>query len=131
MNCLCANKRLPAFTLLELIVGMIVSTIVLTVIFTAWHIVSKQSEQFSIRSEKNRDRSLLHSFLILDTESADSVYSDGREIFCYSSYRTELRLNSSYTLGENFVIRKTATANDTFFIDAFSFTPIDHAGDQP
>jgi hypothetical protein len=131
MNCLRAHNSLPAFTLLELIVGMIVSTIALAVIFTAWHIVCKQSEQFSIRSEHNRDKSLLHSFLVLDTESADSVFSNGQEIFCYEKSGTELRLNIRYILQEKFVLRKTTTGNDTFFVDSFSFIPVDYAGDQP
>jgi hypothetical protein len=139
MSYSCCHKKLPAFTLMEIMVGMIVSTIVIAVIFSAWHIISKQSEQFHLRSEKIRDLSLMHSFLVVDTQSADSIFCENESfdgirmtMYCYQRHADVFNLAVTWSVHDQFLIRKAHLAADTFLLDsAHTFNLSHYAGDQP
>jgi type II secretory pathway pseudopilin PulG len=130
-SCWCADKKLPAFTLLELIVGMIVSVIVLAVIFSAYHIVVRQSEQFCSRSTGKRDLSLLHSTYTRDITSCDSVaIISADEVQCYLLEKNNWHLSATYTSIGEAVTRTSAARVDTFFTDSSFTFYAPHAGDQ-
>ena len=124
MNYCCGKKTLPGFTVLELLVGMIVSAIVLGTIFSAWHIVSKQAVVYEERAAYTRELSLGQSLLLRDCSSADSLQTtDGSEVRCYQKIKGEVQLNVLYKIDGNELMRITSFSHDTFPLpDNFSFT---------
>lgn len=132
MSCSYIRKKLPAFTLLELITGMIVSVLVLAIIFSAYHIVSRQAARFGSRTAMKRELSLLHSMFTKDTHSADSVSCvNENETQCFDRHGTNFRLVTTYVSGDRCVLRKTESGTDTFHTDSVHFNlHLPHAGDQ-
>jgi hypothetical protein len=111
MNTLCAEQRLKAFTILELLTGMIVSAIVLATLFTAYAIISKQAKSYQTHSAAYVTRSQLHSLLTRDVLRADSVaYSGTNSIECMINDCTVL-----YEVQDTCVIRTVNTHSDTLF----------------
>lgn len=111
MSTLRADRKLPAFTVLELLIGMIVSAIVLATMFSAYHIISQQALNYSKRSAAYMMRSQLHSLLTRDVLCSDSVsFSAEEKLQCMDDGRTVL-----YQIQDTFVVREWNDQRDTFF----------------
>jgi type II secretory pathway pseudopilin PulG len=106
------NKTLAAFTLLELLVGMIVSGIVLASAFSAWRIVSRQVRTYDERIQAAGEL----SFFISRFES--EVMRAAR-MTPVSTDALRLELNSrllTYRFHEKYVLRAEDLHTDTFFV---------------
>ena len=106
----CAAERLRAFTLLELLVGMVVSGIVLTTTFSAYRIVSSQLSGFERQTAYVKEISLF-------TSQLGSDFSNAGTITCISPQ--EIRLVSAtrqidYRFAGSYVLRNDLNRTDTF-----------------
>lgn len=114
MNCSIVHKKFSAFTLLELLVGMIVSGIVLTATFSAYRIVSRQNLDYSARSKSATDLSFFVSRLAADFSAKGKVFQlTENEI----SIEQEKRI-LQYRFSEKNIFRSDGTHTDTFFVSA-------------
>ncbi len=106
------HKRLPAFTLLELLVGMILSGIVLTATFSAYRIITKQYESYRIRSVSDSEISFFVSQL-------QSDFSNAENITLVSENEIQLQTGGrmlNYRFSEKNVLRNDFSAIDTFHV---------------
>jgi prepilin-type N-terminal cleavage/methylation domain-containing protein len=100
--------RLSGFTLLELLIGMIVSAIVLGATFSAYHIIAKQVTIYQEKTKTDEELSLFHSRLMLD-------FQNGHSVFLISDL--ELRMQQTvYLFHEEYTLRKNGERTDTFFV---------------
>lgn len=104
------HRTLPAFTLLELLVGMIVSGLVLAATFSAWHIVTQQYAQYCKTTESTVELSAFLSRLECDVADASAAYklSETTVQLVHSTLTLEYRFSESYAL------RNSAGHTDTF-----------------
>lgn len=105
-----AERKLPAFTMLELLTGMIVSGIVLATLFTAYRIISAQAEQYRKRSAEYVAQSLLHSMITRDVLRSDSIAHDEHNLICLDHDTATVR----YHMADSIVIREWNSNRDTF-----------------
>ncbi|MEO5644575.1 MAG: prepilin-type N-terminal cleavage/methylation domain-containing protein [Bacteroidia bacterium] len=106
------HKEIKAFTLLELLVGMILSAIVLTATFNAYRIITQQYESYSKQSGTITEVSFFVSQLQSDFENALTVIHVSEN---------KIRLQSKdklleYRFGEKYVLRDDLLQIDTFFV---------------
>lgn len=104
------HKRFRAFTLLELLIGMILSGIVLTATFSAYRIITRQYETYCGKSESVCDLSLFVSQLQSDFSNATSIIRiSENEIQLHSEKRI-----LDYRFSEKRVLRNDLSRIDTF-----------------
>jgi prepilin-type N-terminal cleavage/methylation domain-containing protein len=104
------HKKLNAFTLLELLVGMIVSGIVLTATFSAYKIVTGQYETYRNRSAAVSELSFFVSQMQSDfSNSLRVVRRPGNKIQLQSEKRTV-----EYYFTEKYILRNDLLRIDTF-----------------
>ena len=119
MNFSCAKYEVKAFTLLELLTGMIVSAIVLGATFSAWKIISRQSMRYEEQADRTRELSLLHSRFVTDMANSDSTYDDGTTMSAYKRRHADMRCFVRYTFEEEYTLRVSDNHTDTFHVTAF------------
>lgn len=112
MKSLQLHKQFGAFTLLELLVGMILSGIVLTATFSAYRIVTRQYEIYRDRSESVSELSFFVSQLQADFSDATAVIRVSENEISLQSEKRILEYNFS---GKQ-VLRNDFSRTDTFSI---------------
>jgi prepilin-type N-terminal cleavage/methylation domain-containing protein len=108
MNLSGADIRLKGFTLLELLVGMIVSAIVLGAAFSAYHIIARQTMAYQEKTGTNEDLSLFHCRLMCDFQNAETTV-------VASPFELHLK-GVVYLFHDTYVLRKNNEHIDTFFV---------------
>ena len=102
--------KLPAFTLLELMVGMVVSGIVLASTFSAYRIVQKQTSGYSAHAREELELSFFAS------QFSKDFYSESRLVrqneFEFSLAQKNRVLN--FRIGGHSILRTVADHTDTF-----------------
>jgi hypothetical protein len=106
------HKYLKAFTILELLVGMILSGIVLTATFTAYRITTRQYESYREKSGMLTEVSFLVSQLEADFEKAKSVTRNSESNIMLQSENSMLE----YHFSEKYVLRNNFLRTDTFHV---------------
>ncbi len=98
------HKQLKAFTLLELLVGMILSGIVLTATFTAYRITTKQYETYSSKSKAITEISFFASQLQADFSNATIIIHNSENTIQLQSDKRilEYRFSTKYVLRNDF-----------------------------
>lgn len=114
MSLFLTNKRYPAFTLAELMIGMIASGIVLSAIWMAFRIVAKLEGQSRSSKVKVQEISLFKSVLSCDFNCSDSV-ADTDAGFRFIEFTNTSYVE--YKLGDEYVIRMKDGHCDTFKLD--------------
>jgi prepilin-type N-terminal cleavage/methylation domain-containing protein len=112
-----AGHKLPAFTLLELLVGMIISSIVLAAAFSAWNIIGRQHELYRSRHDASTEASFFCSTLRRDFSRAD-VYSGNSDALTLQIGTQTL----TYKNAPPVVLRNNGLQTDTFFVAVNSWT---------
>ena len=108
------NTRIPAFTLIELVVTMAIGGIVILVGGTAWRINHQQLNNFQSNSEQLLEISQLNHLLHLDFSRA--VYVQKK------LHGLEFRMRSSvttYEFGASTMVRTVPGLTDSFLVTAF------------
>ncbi|MGL5892473.1 MAG: PulJ/GspJ family protein [Bacteroidia bacterium] len=112
-----AGHKLPAFTLLELLVGMIISSIVLAAAFSAWNIVARQHALYRSRHDASTEASFFCSTLRHDFSRAD-VYNGNSDVLTLQLGNKTL----TYKNAPPVVLRNNGFQTDTFFVQVNRWT---------
>ena len=105
------SKGVAAFTLLELLVGMIISSIVLAAAFSAWNIIGRQHELYRSRHDASTEASFFCSTLRRDFSRADFYNGNGDMLTLQLGTQTLTYKNSPPV-----VLRNNGLQTDTFFV---------------
>lgn len=106
-------KKLKAFTLVELLVTMLISSIVIGICYTSYQIVSKQFNDYKALNEKTVEVMLLNELIEKDFLQADSVMKDNMNVVCFNNNN-----QITYNFNNNRILRKQTEVQDTFFIQS-------------
>lgn len=109
------HKQFKAFTLLELLVGMILSGIVLTATFNAYRIITRQYESYNEQSSTITQVSFFVSQLQSDFENALTVIYDPENKIRLQSEAKMLE----YRFGEKYILKDDHLRIDTFFVAVY------------
>ena len=107
-------KKLPAFTLIEVIVVMVISGIVVSASYFCYSMITRQMNLYRSHTDKTLEAVLLQTVIENDLHTSAFVRNE-------TDY--ELELSSSdkkiyYVFGSNFILRKLDSVTDTFHIHA-------------
>ncbi|MES2140745.1 MAG: prepilin-type N-terminal cleavage/methylation domain-containing protein [Bacteroidota bacterium] len=108
-------KQISAFTLLELLIGMILSSIVIGFCYTGYSIIHKQYLNYNNIKRENTNAIQLNSILNTDFVNAGYVMYDGDKLILNSENKDQLQ----YEFKENYILRSTSG-----LIDSFMFSPV-------
>jgi hypothetical protein len=106
------HRSLKAFTILELLIGMILSGIVLTATFTAYRITTQQYKSYSEKSVTITEVSFLVSTLGTDFEKAKTIIRSFENNIVLQSENSMLE----YRFSEKYVLRNNFLRCDTFHV---------------
>jgi prepilin-type N-terminal cleavage/methylation domain-containing protein len=112
MNSSINPKRLRAFTLLEVLVGMVVSGIVIAATFSTFRIVSGQVLQYQKQTAKSADLSLFASQFTADFTNAEKIIHQAEKEVLLKQRVRSIR----YQFLPAFISRSDADHTDTFFV---------------
>lgn len=106
------NKKIPAFTIIELMVTMLISSIAIGIMYTGYDIVSKQYVTYKKNNEIIAETLYLNALMNNDFGNARDVKrnEDGFELVDYANRLT------IYELSEEFIVREVSFSIDTFHI---------------
>lgn len=131
------SKRLKAFTLLEMLIVMLLSTLVLAVAYLALQLVNMQYVNFDRNTEKIMTVSRLRTQLAKDLARADVVRHQGDCLVLEKHIAPAHRGLIEYCFEDSLLLRRQEQLTDTFHLTpaaiAFSWEgraqsegPIDH-----
>ncbi len=101
--------KIPAFTLSEMIVVLLITTIVVGMAFAVLNLVQKQMNGIEKNYAKNTEFNLMRQSFWIDFNRFDKViYNAGNNELTFTNAMNSTR----YLLGENSIIRE----KDTFFL---------------
>ena len=112
MNCSQKYKSLPAFTLLELLIGMLLSGIVLSATFSAYRIISKEAELYRVQTKSASELSFFISHFHSDFHLSEQIISSGENVIHLKQKNREL----IYRFSPEFVLRSDQEHTDTFYV---------------
>ncbi len=113
-------KKMQAFTLLELLIGMIISSIVIGFCYTGYSIIYRQYINYSKIKREIVSAMQLNTVLNTDFINAASVTFDTDKLML--NYENKLPLQ--YDFKENFILRKDREITDTFMFAPKNVIPI-------
>jgi prepilin-type N-terminal cleavage/methylation domain-containing protein len=124
------HKKLKAFTLLELLVGMIISGIVIAAGFNAYRVISTQFKTYKETSAVYSSFSFFEAQFRQDFRNAKEISAENENSvqFISGEKKTGWRFNEKYAL------RNDRNETDTFFVSpansapGFIFSPRSHEG---
>ena len=123
--------RVKGFTLLELLVGMIVSGLVIGATFSAYHMIARQGTAYTEYSAADLERSLLHSVITRDQVMADSFSCDEQERCTWYYYDQGAVLRTiDYEFHEQYALRIAREHTDTFHLNPEEFRERIETGDK-
>lgn len=113
MNLFSSDKRLPGFTLVELMAGMVASGIVIACVWSAGYIINKQFTQSYNSKKRSENLSFFYRCLHNDFyRTAEVKQFDNRLSMIGQNERVE------YYFHENYSLRKSEGIVDTFWTAA-------------
>lgn len=105
-------KKLPAFTLMELLVAMVLSTIVVAAAFTGYEIMAGRYGQYQQVNAGIREAAWMNGLLQKDLLQARLVVQHENTIRLTAAYREPV----TYEFRDAYVLRRTHDLTDTFKI---------------
>jgi len=105
------NKRLKAFTIMEITVVMLISAIVIGIAYTAFNIINQSYRSFQQKNEHMAELVRLDELLRKDFNRATMISKTTSGIFLKASTDSV-----TYDFEPNFTVR-TSTITDTFKLD--------------
>ena len=118
------KRNLPAFTIIELVVVMILSSIILGMAFTAVRSIQQSYELYDQQTQAALDISDFQTLLNTDFENSKLASCANTTLFL-----TFEQHDLQYQFDYDWVIRQTAYFSDTFFIE--NNTPTFYYQNQP
>ena len=108
-------KKVKAFTLVELLVSMLISSIVISMAYVSYDIVYKQFSNYKNINKKINEVILIDMLLKND-------FFQAKEIYCKTSdkliFKDKQNHENTYLFTPGYIIRKSNEVNDTLFIGA-------------
>lgn len=105
------NNSLPAFTLLEMIMVMLLSGILLGIVYFGLNIAQTYYNDYASEKEHLKKVHLVNNLLERDFIFSELVAGEPGSISCvYQTYEVK------YTLNEEYIVRTQNFAADTFFL---------------
>ena len=118
------HRKIKAFTLLELLVGMIVSGIVVAACFNAYRVVAMQFKAYKTTSAAYENFSFFESQFRADFQHAKEISGNENAIqFISREKKTDWQFREKYAL------RNDGNEIDTFFLPC-SVSPIEQNSDS-
>ena len=108
------HKQLKAFTLLEMMVGMIISGIVIAAGFHAYRVVASQFKSYRITSERYDNLSFFEAQLRTDFQRAAELSRANENAILLTRENHPV----AWQFGKKYALRNDGTATDTFFVTA-------------
>lgn len=112
-------KQISAFTLLELLIGMILSSIVIGFCYTGYSIIHKQYLNYNMIKRQNTSAIQLNSILNTDFVNAGYVMYDSDKLILNSESKSQL----PYEFKENYILRSANGLTDTFMFSPVNIKP--------
>jgi len=112
-------KKISAFTLLELLIGMIISSIVIGFCYTGYSIIYKQYLNYLIIKENISNTMQFNSILNTDFTTASSIIFETDKLILDFKSAPQLQ----YDFRQNYILRKTSDVTDTFMLSALNLVP--------
>ncbi len=106
------NKRLAAFTIMELTVSMLLAALVISITYTALTIVTRSYQGFSQKNGELAVLTRLDELLKKDFSAAQGIYKTARGITLPGAAPDALPVR--YEFGPDWVLRRTGLVTDTF-----------------
>lgn len=104
-------KKVKGFTLMELLVGMVISALVISFGYQAFHLIGKQFSSYRSAKKELNERELFQSVFSRDLASSYTARKIQNQI--------DLALDSSrieYKFEDEFILRNTNLSKDTFYL---------------
>jgi type II secretory pathway pseudopilin PulG len=108
-------KKIQSFTMVELIVGMIISSIVLGISFYTLIIFNTENKKFNKRSNSLNSFLLFRKVISGDFQNASDILASGDRIRLYQANLAEPIIN--YLVDTGKIIRFAASGTDTFYLN--------------
>lgn len=112
-------QKIRAFTLLELLIGMIISSIVIGFCYLSYSIIYKQYMSYKILKLEIVETIQFNSILNSDFIKAETVVFGDNKLILNSTNRSSLQ----YDLMDNYILRKDGEVTDTFNLSAINVLP--------
>ena len=109
-------RKIRAFTIIELVVVMILSSIIIGIIYSAYQIVNSQYGNYIKANKQITSEAVLTMLLNKDFAAAHFIKKEGERIFFFD---IENKVKS-YHFGDDFIVRNSNAVVDTFFIRALN-----------
>ena len=97
---------MKAFTLLEVIVSLLLSSIIIGMAISSYSMVGQQFRLFDEMTSTNLELLRLHNYIKYDTDKADILYYENNQLIC-KMMEGEQNNNIIYTLNKNSIVRIT------------------------
>ncbi|MGZ4055068.1 MAG: prepilin-type N-terminal cleavage/methylation domain-containing protein [Bacteroidia bacterium] len=112
-------KNLKAFTLMELLIGMIVSCIVIGFGYGAYSLIYKQFLSYKKMKEETMEVAQFKSVMSNDIFAADQLCKEDNKIVLKQE-----KMNLLYEFDNSFILRKVNGLTDTFKISTSDINPV-------
>ena len=103
--------KIKAFSLLEVLVALTISTILFGLVGSAYFIILENYHKYKFTQEVSYDTYTLHRLLFMDMDKSNYVNAMGQGHLMYINFKDTV----SYEFQDELVIRK-AQMEDTFFV---------------
>jgi prepilin-type N-terminal cleavage/methylation domain-containing protein len=108
-------KKIPSFTIIELMITLLISSIVISMGYYGYFLLNDQFNKYQARREKIREYELLATAFQTDFDKADRVI-DTLDDHHFVFYRQDTPIR--YSIGRNSVVREFGQARDSFAMTA-------------
>lgn len=105
------RHKLDAFTLTELLVGMVITGLVITIGFTAWILIHRQQARYQQKTELYKDIIRMEGLLIQDIDRSDTIAMEDNSLKCTLKQTTIV-----YKFMDSVIVRRFHLQEDTFKI---------------
>jgi hypothetical protein len=116
------RHKLPAFTIIELVVSLMISGIVIGIIYYSFLFFERQFQLYNDRSEKSENIILFKNAINHDFEASALAIDSANEIMFYSDFS---KMSETYDIFDKYIVRTNNLEKDTFLFEAKIHT-IDH-----
>ena len=104
------NQKVKAFTIIEMTVVMLLSTVVISMAYFAFELLSKRYLKYKAQTEVYYKLTLLDQLLSKDFFLADSIKTDGEMLHTFQGNTI-----CKYEFSQKYVVRQAASQTDTFY----------------
>ncbi len=104
-------RKIPAFTIMELAIAMLLSAIVISLAYTGYSLLLRQYEQHSRSTSADSELIFFDHTFRQDIAAAEAVLYDDQSIICYSEEGV-----ITYTRAEDSLMIRHGAGNDTLRI---------------